>query len=51
MNSKYITSIVLIFLAILGWNVFLIQRDIKLFEAYYACIQSHSHPDCPYKNK
>lgn len=46
MNSKYLTYIVLIFFAILGWNVFLIQRDQKLFDAYDSCVQSKS--TCPY---
>lgn len=32
-----------------GWNVFLIQRDSKLFKAYDACTQFTYHPDCPYK--
>ena len=34
---------------IVGWNVFLIQRDQQLFKAYDACTQYTSHPDCPYK--
>ena len=35
MKSKDITYIFLAFVAILGWNAFLIQRDDKLFKAYY----------------
>jgi hypothetical protein len=35
MNSKTITYIFLAFIAILGWNAFLIHRDVKLFDAYY----------------
>ena len=35
MNRKYIASFALGFLAILGWNVFLIQRDEKLYDSYY----------------
>ena len=35
MKSKDITYIFLAFIAILGWNAFLIQRDDKLFKAYY----------------
>lgn len=31
------------------WNVFLIQRDQKMFKAYDACTQFTHHPDCPYK--
>ena len=34
MNSKSITYIFLAFIAVLGWNVFLIQRDQKMFAAY-----------------
>jgi hypothetical protein len=34
MNKKYLITFVLSFFAIVGWNVFLIQRDAKLFEAY-----------------
>lgn len=32
----------------IGWNVFLIQRDARLIKAYDACAQSTGHPDCPY---
>lgn len=35
MNSTRVTYIFLAFIAILGWNAFLIQRDDKLFKAYY----------------
>ena len=35
MKSKEVTYIFLAFIAILGWNAFLIQRDNKLFDAYY----------------
>lgn len=34
MNSKTITYVFLAFIAILGWNIFLIQRDDKMFDAY-----------------
>jgi hypothetical protein len=34
MNSKTITYIFLAFIAILGWNSFLIKRDKKMFDAY-----------------
>ena len=34
MNSKTITYVFLGFIAILGWNSFLIQRDKKMFDAY-----------------
>jgi len=35
MNRKYIITFALGFLSIVGWNVFLIQRDEKLFDSYY----------------
>ena len=35
MNQKYIITFALGFLAIIGWNVFLIQRDEKLYDSYY----------------
>lgn len=35
MKSRDITYIFLAFIAILGWNAFLIQRDDKMFKAYY----------------
>ena len=35
MNRKYVTAFALGFLAIIGWNVFLIQRDQRLHDAYY----------------
>ena len=40
---------------IIGWNIFLIQRDQKLYDAYYGKLtpkehyctqQAHWHPDC-----
>ena len=38
MNRKYIITFALGFAAIIGWNVFLIQRDTKLFDSYYGTI-------------
>ena len=35
MSRKNVTAVVLGFLAIIGWNVFLIQRDQRLHDAYY----------------
>jgi len=35
MNRKYATTFALGFLAILGWNVFLIQRDEQLYDSHY----------------
>jgi hypothetical protein len=55
MTLKNISFIVVAIGAIIGWNVFLIQRDQKLFEAYYNqptpeevyCSQlPQPHPDC-----
>ena len=34
MTYKETAFLFLAFTAIIGWNVFLIQRDAKLFEAY-----------------
>jgi len=35
MNRKYIVAGLIGFAAILGWNVFLIQRDDRMYDAYY----------------
>ena len=35
MNRKYIVAGLIGFAVILGWNVFLIQRDDKMYDAYY----------------
>lgn len=35
MNRKYIAVFVLGFFATIGWNVFLVQRDNRLYNAYY----------------
>ena len=35
MNKKYIVTGLIGFAVILGWNVFLIQRDDKMYDAYY----------------
>lgn len=35
MNKKYVITGLIGFAAILGWNVFLIQRDDALYKAYY----------------
>ena len=35
MNRKYVASGLIGFAAIVGWNVFLIQRDDQMFDAYY----------------
>ena len=35
MNRKYVFAGLIGFAVILGWNVFLIQRDDKLYDAYY----------------
>jgi hypothetical protein len=46
-----LSYIVVSLIAILGWNVFLIQRDSNLFKAYNACAHYTNHPDCPYDQK
>jgi len=35
MNRKYVVAGLIGFAVILGWNVFLIQRDEKLYDNYY----------------
>ena len=52
-NRKYIVAGLIGFAAILGWNVFLIQRDQKMFDAHHEtqkekfCQQQAGwHPDC-----
>jgi hypothetical protein len=35
MNRKYITVVALGVLAMVGWNIFLIQRDDAMFKSYY----------------
>lgn len=35
MSRKYITAGLIGFVAILGWNVFLIQRDDAMYKQYY----------------
>jgi hypothetical protein len=54
MTPKNISFIVVAIGAIIGWNVFLIQRDQKLFDAYnqptpkevYCSQLPQPHPDC-----
>ena len=38
--------IFLVLIGILSYNVFLIRRDQKLFEAYDKVCASHSHSNC-----
>jgi hypothetical protein len=35
MNRKYIAAFAIGFLAIIGWNIFLVQRDERMYDAYY----------------
>ena len=35
MSRKYIVVVVLGVLAMIGWNIFLIQRDERMFDSYY----------------
>ena len=52
LSPKYIAAFVFAFGVIVGWNVFLIQRDAKMFDGYHnpkekACAQIKVwHPDC-----
>lgn len=54
MKTKYIVSGLAAFSFIIGWNIFLIQRDAKMFEAYnqptpkdrFCQQQTNWNPDC-----
>jgi len=54
MNRKYLIATLLGVVAIIGWNIFCIQRDAKMFEAYnqptpkerFCQQQAGWHPDC-----
>jgi hypothetical protein len=35
MNTRFVTATLVGFAVVVGWNVFLIQRDQKLYDAYY----------------
>jgi hypothetical protein len=35
MNRKYVIAGLIGFAAIIGWNLFLIQRDERLYDSYY----------------
>lgn len=35
MNKKYLTTFAVGFFVIIGWNLFLIQRDDRMYKAYY----------------
>ncbi len=35
MTKKHVVAGLIGFAVILGWNIFLIQRDEKLYDAYY----------------
>ena len=35
MNRKYVVAGLIGFAVILGWNVFLIQRDERMYDSYY----------------
>ena len=60
MSKKYITAFIVGFIAMIGWNVFLIQRDERMYKTYsryqatkqltehqrFCASQAHWHPDC-----
>ena len=50
MSKKYITAFIVGFIAMIGWNVFLIQRDQQMFDGTpkerYCQQQAGWHPDC-----
>ena len=35
MSKKYITAFIVGFIAMIGWNVFLVQRDDAMYKSYY----------------
>jgi len=35
MNYKYVVAGLFAFAFIIGWNIFLIQRDERMYDAYY----------------
>jgi len=41
MSRKYVIAGLIGIATIIGWNVFLIQRDAKMFEAYYHQANQH----------
>lgn len=56
MTTKYFLFFLLAILGMVSYNVFLIERDRKMFDTYYggstaakrACAEMKSfHPDCP----
>jgi hypothetical protein len=49
MNRKYVIAGLIGFAAILGWNVFLIQRDERLYDSYYRAqaIENLKKPPLP----
>lgn len=50
MTSKHISYIVLGLFVIVGWNVLIIQRDKKMFDAYdRLCAEQPLHPNCKLK--
>jgi len=56
MKLKYLAAGLIAFAAMIGWNVFLIQRDDRLFKAYYHqtaqeqhCNQNASSSTCKVK--
>jgi hypothetical protein len=50
MKPKYVAYALTAFSAVIAWNVFLIQRDQKMFNAYdKVCSElTQPHPNCQY---
>lgn len=54
LSPKYISFFVLLIFAFFGYHAFLVQRDNKMFDAYYGKMRYHQHceelksfhPDC-----
>ena len=46
MNPKYLAAALIAFASVIGWNVFLVQRDDTMYKAYYRhqAIENLKHP-------
>ena len=45
-NRKYVIAVMFGLASIIGWNIFLIQRDQRMFDAYYRqqAVENLKHP-------
>lgn len=46
MKPKYFAAGLIAFIAVIGWNVFLVQRDDSMYKEYYRrqAIENLKHP-------